>query len=164
MVVGFLVNPTDPNLASDTQQAQEAARALGHKLVIVNASAESDLEPAFTMLAGEKADALFVQVGPFTAEHRTKITALAARHALPAIYALREFVDAGGLMSYGTDITDANRQLGIYTGRVLKGTKPADLPVMQSTKFELVINLKAARALGLDIPTSILLRADEVIE
>jgi putative ABC transport system substrate-binding protein len=157
MVVGFLVNPTDPNLASDTQQAQEAARALGHKLVIVNASAESDLEPAFTMLAGEKADALFVQVGPFTAEHRTKITALAARHALPAIYALREFVDAGGLMSYGTDITDANRQLGIYTGRVLKGTKPADLPVMQSTKFELVINLKAARALGLDIPTSILL-------
>ena len=163
-VVGFLVNPTDPNFTSDTQQAQEAARTLGHKLVIVNASADSDLEPAFTTLAKEKADALFVQVGPFTADHRTEITALAARDALPAIYALREFVDAGGLMSYGTDIADANRQLGIYTGRVLNGTKPANLPVMQSTKFELVINLKVARVLGLDIPTSILLRADEVIE
>jgi putative tryptophan/tyrosine transport system substrate-binding protein len=163
-VVGFLVNPTDPNLASDKQQGEEAARVLGHKLVIVNASAESDLEPAFATLAKERVGALFVQVGPFTTDQRTKISALAARYALPAIYALREFVDAGGLMSYGTSIVDANRQLGIYTGRVLKGTRPADLPVMQSTTFELVINLKAARALGLDIPTSILLRADEVIE
>src|SRR5262249_8419382 len=163
-VVGFLVNPTDPNLASDKQQAQEAARALGHKLVIVNASTESDLGPAFATLAKERVEALFVQVGPFTTDQRTKISALAAQHALPAIYALREFIEAGGLMSYGTSIIDANRQLGVYTGRILKGTRPADLPVMQSTTFELVINLRAARALGLDIPTSILLRADEVIE
>jgi len=162
MVVGFLVNPTDPNLASDTQQAQEAARALGHKLVIVNASA--DLEPAFTMLAGEKADALFVQVGPFTAEHRTKITALAARHALPAIYALREFVDAGGLMSYGTHLLDMFRQVGVYAGRILKGAKPADLPVLQSTRLELVINAQTARMLGLTVPASLLSIADEVIE
>jgi putative ABC transport system substrate-binding protein len=164
MVVGFLVNPTDPNLASDTEQAREAARVLGHNLVIVNASTESDLEPAFATLVKEKVEALFVQVGPFSTNQRTKITTLAARHTLPAIYALREFVDTGGLMSYGTSITDANRQLGIYTGRVLKGTNPADLPVVQSVAFELVINLKAARMLGLDIPTSILLRADEVIE
>jgi putative ABC transport system substrate-binding protein len=163
-VVGFLVNPSDPNLASDTEQAREGARVLGHKLVIVNARTEIDLDPAFAMLMKEKVEALFIQVGPFTTDQRTKITALAARYALPTIYALREFVDAGGLMSYGTSITDANRQLGVYAGRVLKGTNPADLPVNQSVRFELVINLKAARVLGLDIPTSILLRADEVIE
>jgi putative ABC transport system substrate-binding protein len=163
-VIGFLVNPNDPNLPTDTKQAQDAANVLGHELVIVNASAESDLEPAFATLAKEKVEALFVQVGPFTTDHRTKIAVLAARHRLPTIYALREFVDAGGLMSYGTSITDANRQLGVYAGRVLKGIRPSDLPVMQSTTFELVINLKAAQALGLDVPTSILLRADEVIE
>ena len=163
-VIGFLVNPTDPNVTSDTNQAQEAANLLGHKIIIVNASKESDLEPAFATLAQEKVEAIFVQVGPFTTDQRTKIATLAAQHALPAIYALREFVDAGGLMSYGTSITDANRQLGIYAGKILKGTKPADLPVMQSTTFELVISVKVAKALGVDIPTSILLRADEVIE
>jgi len=163
-VIGFLVNPTDPNVASDTEQANEAANVLGSKIVITNASRESELEPAFAKFALEKVEAIFVQVGPFTTDQRTKIAALAARHALPAIYALREFVDAGGLMSYGTSITDANRQLGIYAGKILKGTKPADLPVMQSTIFDLVINVKVAKALGLNIPTSILLRADEVIE
>jgi putative ABC transport system substrate-binding protein len=163
-VIGFLVNPTDPNLASDLKQAQDAASILGHKLVIANAKAEQDLEPAFALLADEKAEALFVQVGPFTTDHRTKIVELAVRQGLPAIYALREFVEAGGLMSYGTSITDANRQLGIYTGSILKGTKPADLPVMQSTTFELVINLKTAKALGLDVPPTLLARADEVIE
>ena len=162
--IGFLVNPNDPNLPSDTRQARDAAQLLGHKLIIVNASAASELEPAFATLANEKVEALFVQVGPFTTDQRTNIAVLAARHSLPAIYALREFVDAGGLMSYGTSITDANRQLGVYAGRVLKGTKPADLPVMQSTTFELVINLKTAKALGLAIPPTLLARADEVIE
>jgi putative ABC transport system substrate-binding protein len=162
--MGFLVNPSDPNLSSDMRQAQEAADLLGHKLIIVNAGTEADLEPAFISLAKEKAEALFVQVGPFTTDHRTKITALAAQHRLPTIYALREFVEAGGLMSYGTSITDANRQLGLYAARVIQGTKPAELPVLQSATFELVINLKTAHALGLEVPTSILLRADEVIE
>jgi putative ABC transport system substrate-binding protein len=122
------------------------------------------LEAAFAALTKDKVEALFVQVGPFTTDQRTKITELAASHSLPTIYALREFVDAGGLMSYGTNITDANRQLGAYAGRILKGTKPSDLPVMQSTTFELVINMKVAKALGLKVPTSILLRADEIIE
>ena len=120
------MNPADPNAGSDTKQAHEAAGVLGHKLVVANASAASDLEPAFAVLVKEKVEALFVQVGPFTTDQRTRIAALAARHTLPTIYALREFVDAGGLMSYGTSITDANRQLGIYAGRVLKGTKPAN--------------------------------------
>ena len=137
---------------------------LSHKLVVVNAGAEGDFEPAFTTLVQQRVESLLVEVDPFFTDQRATITALAARHRLPSIYALREFVDAGGLMSYGTSITDANRQLGAYTGRVLKGTKPAELPVMQSTLFELVINLKAARALGLEVPTSILLRADEVVE
>jgi putative tryptophan/tyrosine transport system substrate-binding protein len=162
--VGFLLNPNDPNSPSDSKQAQEAAELLERKLVIVNATVSGDLESCFTTLAKEKAEALFVQVGPFTTDQRTKIAALAASQSLPAIYALREFVDAGGLMSYGTSITDANRQLGFYAGRVLKGTNASELPVMQSTTFELVINMKAAKALGLDVPTSILLRADEVIE
>ena len=137
---------------------------LGLKLVIANASAERDLELAFTMLAQERVDALFVQVDPLFTDRRVKIADLAAQHSLPAIYALREFVDAGGLMSYGTSITDANRQLGVYAGQVLQGKKPADLPVVQSTKFELVLNLRTAKALGLTIPQSLLATADDVIE
>jgi putative ABC transport system substrate-binding protein len=163
-VIGLLANPNNPNLASAAEEAQKAADLLGRKLVVVNANAEGDFEPAFTRLVRQRVEALFVQVDPFFGDQRATITALAARHALPSIYALREFVDVGGLMSYGTSVTDANRQLGVYTGRILKGTRPAELPVMQSTKFELVINLKAAKALGLEVPTSILLRADEVIE
>jgi putative tryptophan/tyrosine transport system substrate-binding protein len=163
-VIGFLANPSNPNLASAATEAQKAADMLSLKLVVVNASAERDFDPAFTTLVQQRVDSLFVEVDPFFTDQRARIAALAARHALPSIYALREFVDAGGLMSYGTSITDANRQLGIYTGRVLKGTKPAELPVMQSTIFELVINLKAAKALGLEVPTSILLRANELIE
>jgi putative ABC transport system substrate-binding protein len=162
--IGFLVNPNDPNSPSDIKQAKDAAQLLGHRLIIVNASAGSELERAFATLSKQKVEALFVQVGPFTTDQRTNIAALAAQDSLPAIYALSEFVDAGGLMSYGTSITDANRQLGVYAGRVLKGAKPAELPVMQSTTFELVINLKTAKALNLNIPQSILLRADEVIE
>jgi putative tryptophan/tyrosine transport system substrate-binding protein len=163
-VIGILANPNNPNLASAATEAQKAADMLKHKLVVVTASAERDFDAAFTTLVQRRVESLFVQVDPFFTDQRARIAALAARHALPSIYALREFVEAGGLMSYGTSITDANRQLGVYTGRVLRGTKPAELPVMQSTIFELVINLKAAKALGLEVPTSILLRADEVIE
>jgi putative ABC transport system substrate-binding protein len=163
-VVGFLVNPNDPNLSSQLNQAREATNALGHKLIIANATTERDLESAFAMLAHERVEDLFVQVDPFFTDRRAKITALAERYSLPAIYALREFVDAGGLMSYGTSISDANRQLGVYVGQVLKGKQPADLPVIQSTKFELVINLKTAKALGLAVPQTLLVAADEVIE
>ena len=163
-VIGFLANPNNPNLASAATEAQKAADMLSLKLVVVHASVERDFDPAFTTLIQQRVGSLFVEVDPFFTDQRARIAALAAQHALPSIYALREFVDVGGLMSYGTSITDANRQLGVYTGRVLKGTKPTELPVMQSTIFELVINLKAAKALGLEVPTSILLRADEVIE
>jgi ABC-type uncharacterized transport system substrate-binding protein len=119
-VIGLLMNPNNPNLASAATAAQQAADMIRHKLVIVNASAESEIAPAFTTLVQERVEALFVQVDPFFTDHRARIAALASRHALPAIYALREFVEAGGLMSYGTSITEANRQLGVYTGRVLK--------------------------------------------
>jgi putative ABC transport system substrate-binding protein len=163
-VIGFLVNPNDPNLSSQMNQAREATNALGHKLVIANASTERDLESAFILLAQERVDALFVQVDPFFTDRRGKIAVLAAQYSLPAVYALREFVDAGGLMSYGTSITDANRQLGVYTGSILKGAKPAELPVLQSTKFELVINLTTAKALGLTVPPGVISIADEVIE
>jgi putative ABC transport system substrate-binding protein len=163
-VIGFLVNPNDPNLPSQMNQAREATNALGHKLVIANASTERDLESAFILLEQERVDALFVQVDPFFTDRRGKIAALAAQYSLPAVYALREFVDAGGLMSYGTSITDANRQLGVYTGQVLRGKKPADLPVVQSTKFELVLNLKTAKTLGLTVPPTLLTAADDVIE
>src|SRR5262249_35392911 len=149
---------------ADIQQARDAAQQLAHQLTIVNASDASELGSAFATLANEQVDALFVQVGPFTTDQRTNIAALAARRSLPTIYALREYVDAGGLMSYGTSITDANRQLGAYTGKILKGMNPTDLPVMQSTTFELVINMRVAKALGLTIPATLLVRADEVIE
>jgi putative ABC transport system substrate-binding protein len=163
-VIGLLVNPNSPNLAAEMKDAQVAAVAFGHRLVVVNASTESEFDLAFETLIQAHVAALFVEVDAFFTDQRTKITALAAQYGLPAIYALREFVHAGGLMSYGTSITDANRQIGIYAGRILKGTKPAELPVVQSTRFELVINLKAARRLGLDIPPTLLARADEVIE
>jgi ABC-type uncharacterized transport system substrate-binding protein len=133
-------------------------------LVVAKASTESEIDTAFTTFVQQQVAALFVDTEPFFTDQREKIVALAARHALPAVYQLREFAVAGGLMTYGTSVTDANRLLGVYTGRVLKGTKPADLPVMQSTKFELIINLKTAKALGLDVPPSILLLADEVIK
>jgi len=163
-VVGFLVNPNSPNLASEMKEAQAAVAAFGHELVVVKVTRESDFDQAFKTLVEARVAALFVEVDAFFTDRRANIAALAAQYALPAIYALREFVDAGGLMSYGTSITDANRQVGIYAGRILKGTKPAELPVMQSTRFELVINLKAAKALGIEIPSRLLARADEVIE
>jgi putative ABC transport system substrate-binding protein len=163
-VVGFLVNPKDPNLSSQLTQAQQAADVLRYKLVIADATTESELEQAFATFVQERVRALFIQVDPFFVDRRERIVVLAAQYSLPAIYALREFVEVGGLISYGTSITSANRQLGMYVGRVLKGEKPADLPVSQSTTFALVINLKTAKALGLTVPQTLLVAADEVIE
>ena len=162
--IGFLVNPNSPNLASELKEAQAAMAVFGHKLVVVEVTTESDFDRAFKSLVQARVAALFVEVDAFFTDQRAKIVALAAQYALPAIYALREFVDAGGLISYGTSITDANRQLGVYTGRILKGAKPAELPVMQSTRFELVMNLKTAKSLGLDFAHAPPARADEVIE
>ena len=132
--------------------------------MVAGASTESEIDAAFTLFAEQRVAGLFVDTEPFFTDQRIKIVSLAAQHALPAIYQLREFADAGGLVTYGTSITAANRQLGTYTGRVLNGTKPSDLPVVQSTKFELIINLKTAKALGLAVPPLVVARADEVIE
>jgi putative ABC transport system substrate-binding protein len=163
-IIGVLVNPKDPNAESDAREAQAAADTLGQKLVVVRASTESEIDLAFAALVQQRVAALFVDTEPFFTDQRVKIAALAARHALPAVYQLREFAAAGGLATYGTSITEANRHLGVYTGRILKGTKPADLPVLQSTRFELIINLKTAKALGLSVPPTLLAIADEVIE
>jgi ABC-type uncharacterized transport system substrate-binding protein len=163
-VIGFLVNPKDPNTESDTRDVEAAAATFGQNVVIAKASTESEIDSAFASFVEHRVGALFVDTEPFFTDQRAKIVGLAARYALPAVYQLREFVVAGGLVAYGTSITAANRQLGVYTGTVLKGAKPADLPVIQSARFELIINLKTAKALGLEIPPVLLARADEVIE
>ena len=162
-VLGLLANPKDPNYESDTKDAQAAAAALGHPLVIVNASSASEIDPAFAMLAQHHIAALFVNADPLYTVNSPRIVALAARYKMPTITSWEGFAAEGGLMSYGTSINEANRQLGVYTGRVLKGAKPADLPVIQSMKFALVINLKTAQALGLTIPPTLLFQANEVI-
>jgi putative ABC transport system substrate-binding protein len=146
------------------KDVQEAARAKRVQLQVVKAATEADIDAAFTTLVSQHADALVVGDDPFFTRWRDQLVALASRNAIPTSYHYREFADAGGLISYGADLTDVLRQAGLYAGRILKGAKPSDLPVMQPTKFELVINLKTANALGLAVPQSMLQRADEVIE
>jgi putative ABC transport system substrate-binding protein len=163
-VIGMLVNPTDPRSKTQIKDAQEAARTLGLQIYVLNASTEGEINAAFAKLAELRADALIVGTGELFNSRPEQVVRLAARQTLPAIYQAREFVAAGGLMSYGANRTDAYRQAGIYVGRVLKGEKPADLPVVQSTKFEFVMNLKTAKALGLTVPPSLISIVDEVIE
>jgi putative tryptophan/tyrosine transport system substrate-binding protein len=162
--IALLVNPTNPNVESETRVVQDAARLLGLHLHVLHASTESQIDAAFGALVELRASALIVGVEPFLNDSRAQIVALAARYAVPAVYGVRDFVTAGGLMSYGTDLVDIYRQSGIYAGKILKGARPADLPVQQLTKVALVINLKTAKTLGLTIPTTLLGRADEVIE
>jgi putative tryptophan/tyrosine transport system substrate-binding protein len=163
-MIALLVNPISPSTEHVMPAVQEAARAKGVQLHILKASTESEIDAAFAALVQRKAGALVVSAGPFFYYRRAQLAVLAARHAVPAIYELREYATAGGLISYGTSLPAVFRQVGIYTGKILKGAKPADLPVLQPTTFELVINLKTAKAIGLTIPPSILTRADEVIE
>jgi putative tryptophan/tyrosine transport system substrate-binding protein len=163
-VVAFLVNPNNAVADLDTSDAQSAAAALGQKLIIVKAGNESEIDAAFAALARERGGGLLQQLDPFLQSRRDQLVALAARYRLPAIYERRDFAVAGGLVSYGTSLRDALRLVGSYAGRALKGERPADLPVQQPVKFELVINLKTARALSLDMPITLLARADEVIE
>jgi len=163
--IAYLRNPTNPVYAeSEAREVQAAAQALGVRLLLVNASSPTEIETAFADVVQQRADALQVSSDGFLQTYPDQIVALAARNAVPAIYAWRQAMAVGGLVSYGTNILDAWRQAGIYTGRILKGEKPADLPVQQVTKIELIISLKTARALSIDVPTSLLLRADEVIE
>ena len=159
-----LVNPSNPQSQSVMTDVQAAASAMGQQLEILTAPTNRDISPAFSDAVQKRADALLISADPLFTNRPVQLATLAARHAMPTIYALREFAEAGGLMSYGSDFTDLFRQAGTYTGRVLKGEKPADLPVLQATKFEFVVNLQTAEALGLDVPATLLALADQVIE
>jgi putative ABC transport system substrate-binding protein len=162
--IGALINPNYQEAEGQSRELQEAARSIGRQLHIVYAKSEGELESAFATLVQERADALLVSADPFFDTRRDQIVAFAAQRRLPAIYQFREYAVAGGLISYGISITDGYRQVGIYAARILNGAKPAELPIQQSIKFEMVINLKTAKALGLDLPPMLLARADEVIE
>ena len=162
--IAVLVNPNTPLTEAERKDVQAAAQVIGQQPIIVDISSDRDIETAFATFVQRGAGALLVGTGGFLNSNRERIAAVANRHALPASYSQREGVVAGGLMSYGPSISDAYRQAGIYSGRILNGEKPADLSVMQSTKFELVLNLKTAKALGLTIPPSLLVAADEVME
>jgi putative ABC transport system substrate-binding protein len=163
-VLTLLVNPNHPDAAAEAKEVQAAAQAQGRVLNVLNASQENDFESVFAEIVKRGTDVLFVSPDPFFNSRRDKLIALAARHAIPTMYAWREYVVAGGLISYGSNLVDQYRLTGVYTGRVLKGIKPAELPIQQPIKFELVVNLKTAKALGLTISREMQLRADEVIE
>ena len=163
--IAVLVNPANASASESTlREIPEAAPALGLQIAVLNASTSREIEAAFSTLVRDRADALFVAPDGFFSSRRVQFATLTARHVIPAAYSNREYVEAGGLMSYGTDILDYNRHIGVYTGQILKGAKPTELPVVQSTKFQFVINLQTARALGLEVPNSIQLLADELIE
>jgi putative tryptophan/tyrosine transport system substrate-binding protein len=163
-IVGLLINPANSNGDALTKEVQGAARSLGLQLYVLNASTEHDFDPAFATLTNVQAGGLVIATDGLFLAHGEQLGALVLRHRLPAIFAYHEFAAAGGLMSYGGSLTVLYRLLGVYAGRILKGEKPADLPVQRATKIELIINLKTAKALGLSVPQSILVRADEVIE
>jgi putative ABC transport system substrate-binding protein len=163
-VVALLINPKNPESARVPGDAQEAARILGRQLIVLDASTPSEIDVAFATLRQQHAGALLVSGDAFFTGRRQQIVALAARDAIPAMYVNRDFVTEGGLISYGNDVADAYRRAGIYAGRILKGEKPGDLPIDQATKFELLINLKTAKALGIEVPSKLLFTADEVIE
>jgi ABC-type uncharacterized transport system substrate-binding protein len=160
----LLVNPSNPQSQSAITDVQAAASAMGQQLEILTATTNRDISPAFSDAVQKRADALLISADPLFTNRPVQLATLAARHAMPTIYALREFAEVGGLMSYGSNFTDLFRQAGTYTGRVLKGEKPADLPILQATKFEFVVNLQTAEALGLEVPATLLALADEVIE
>jgi putative tryptophan/tyrosine transport system substrate-binding protein len=162
--IAVLVNPNHGDTEAERRDVLAAGQTVGQQLFVLEVSGEQDIDAAFATFVQRGAGALYVGTGAFTNSHRERLVALAARHALPASYSQPEAVMAGGLVSYGPSITDAYRQAGVYAGRILRGEKPEDLPVIQSTKFELIINLKTAKALGLTIPPDMLAIADEVIE
>ena len=163
-VIAVLVNPTNPNFETQLTDLQAAARALAVRLHVLHASNDRDLDTAFATLAHLRAGALVIGPDTFFVSRSAQLAALTVRHAVPAVFQERAFVTTGGLVSYAGSTADLYRQAGVYAGRILKGEKPADLPVMQSTKVELIINLKTAKTLGLDVPPTLLARADEVIE
>jgi putative ABC transport system substrate-binding protein len=162
--IGMLSNPNNPDVEYEIREVQAAARTLGDEIRVFRAASPSDLEPVFETISHQRIGALFVGSDTMLASQRAQIVALAAHNRIPAIYERRDYPDAGGLMSYGHNRVEAYRLLGLYAGRILKGDKPADLPVIQPTRFDFVINLKTAKSLGLEVPQTLLVSADEVIE